>query len=522
MELALTIPIHYVFRDGSWERLSSPRNGGDKNYLEYIYKRPRELAKCIFGITFIILGNLAGNALQFGVFMQRVIDPTCSEDDNSCLNNGVIVAWGVGVLSLCALLNISTRKYTMGLNNLFAVTKLTFVAIITSLGIAYGTINGNQCRYITWAPKVQTDSANLGDIALALFYAIYPYTGYEQPFYVLAEVSRPQQTFAKATMYAMASVLVLFPLANLSYLCVNPYTGNADLPENMVIAFIERISGALPGEHSPSAVRGVSFLLAFFIFGNLMAQTYTASRVKQEVAKEGILPWSLIFATGNDTLFSRIGSSSRSSADSSHPYREGGCSTSAIRNLDGHHEQAPFAATALHWFFEVVLLLTVGLTAKEPSNAYGGLTYIYTFVIVGILGLFTVGGVLYLKIDSWTRGPRSRKWRLKSVWQPWLDPLPAVVATVSLAFLLFAAFLKPSEGKERGWPWWVGPTVGMGSAVLGIVWWGGLQFVQWAGRWELQTKRLPVVEIDEDGQAIQKAELVEHIMVPVEGKARRR
>lgn len=36
MELALTIPIHYVFRDGTWERLSAPRNGGDKNYV-----RPR-------------------------------------------------------------------------------------------------------------------------------------------------------------------------------------------------------------------------------------------------------------------------------------------------------------------------------------------------------------------------------------------------------------------------------------------------------------------------------------------------
>lgn len=334
--------------------------------------------------------------------MLRVVNPTCQENDKSCLNNGAVVGWGVGVLTVCAILNISTRKYTMGLNNLFAVTKLAFVVVITFLGIAYGTINGHQCRNITWAPQVQTDSANLGDVALAVFYAIYPYTGYEQPFYVLAEVLRPQQTFAKSTMCAMATVLVLFPFVNVTYLYVNPYTGNADLPENMAIAFIERISGARPGEeHTSSAVAGVSFLLAFFIFGNLMAQTYTASRVEQEVAKDGILPWSLVLATGNDTLLSRVMSSSRSRTDSSHPYREGRRGTSAIRNLDRHHEQAPFAATALHWFFEVVLLLAVGLTAKEPSNAYGGLTYIYTFVIVGVLGLFTAGGVLYLKIDSW-------------------------------------------------------------------------------------------------------------------------
>ncbi len=33
IELALTIPIHYIFRDGGWQRVSSPRNGGDKNYV---------------------------------------------------------------------------------------------------------------------------------------------------------------------------------------------------------------------------------------------------------------------------------------------------------------------------------------------------------------------------------------------------------------------------------------------------------------------------------------------------------
>ncbi|KAK4183373.1 amino acid/polyamine transporter I [Podospora australis] len=524
IELALTIPIHYIFREGNWQRVSSPRNGGDKNYLEYIFKKPRDLMKCVFGITFIIWGNLAGNALQFGVFVQRAIHPTCDENDKSCFNQGYVVAWGVFILTICALFNIATRKYTMGLNNLFAVAKLSFVAVITFLGIGYGATHGDGCRSISWAPVNSSEKGSLGDISLALFFAMYPYTGYEQPFYVLAEVSRPQQTFAKATTYAMLLVLVLFPLANVSYLCMNPYTGNENLPENMMIAFIERLSG----EHnSPTAVRTVSVILAIFIFGNLMAQTYTASRVKQEIAKEGILPWSLVFATGNDTLFSRIGrkrSGGKGAGKVPHPYGQGeDTSTSAIRNLDEHHEQAPFAATALHYVFEIILLLAVGLTMDVPSQAYGGLTYVYTFVIVGILGLFTAGGLLYLKVDSWVRGPaKSRKWRMKSVWQPWLDPLPAVVATLSLAFLVIAAFVPPDQRKRTGWPSWVGPTVGWGSVALGVVWWCGVQFVQWAGRWELQTQRLPVVEIDEDGQAIQKAELVEHVKVPVEGRVRRR
>ena len=486
--------------------------------LEYVYKRPHDLMKCIFGITFIIWGNLAGNALQFGVLIQRAINPTCGEAD-ACFSRGNVVIWGVVVLTVCALLNIATRKHTMGLNNFFAVIKLAFVVFIVVAGIVYGTIKGDGCRKIVWEPIDKRESGTFGDIALALVYAIYPYTGYEQPFYVLAEVSRPRETFAKATMYAMLSVLVLFPLANVSYLCMNPYMGNANLPENMALAFIERLPGASSGDHAPSAVSGVSALLAIFIFGNLLAQTFSASRVKQEVAKEGILLWSMFFAKGNDTLLSRIGSSS--SRANNNPYTSSG-NTRTAPSFDGHHEQAPFAATGLHWLFEIILLLSFGLTMK-PSAAYGGLTYIYTYATFGALGVLTVSGLLYLKVDSWVKGPRGRKWRQKSLWQPWLDPLPVIVATLSLVFLLGAAFAPASEGKRSGWAWWVAPTVGcLASIGLGVAWWCGLQWVQWAGRWRLETQRLPVVEIDAQGHAVQKAELVEHIRVPVEGRMGKR
>ncbi|KAK3369320.1 amino acid/polyamine transporter I [Lasiosphaeria ovina] len=513
IELALTIPLHYIFRNGNWMRISAPRSGGDKNYLEYIFKRPRYLMKCVFGIAFIIFGNLAGNALQFGIFMSVAINPMCQEKDG-CLKQGHVVGWGVSVLTFCALINITTRKYAIGLNNFFAVVKVAFVVVLAFMGIIYGSTHGDTCRQISW--QNHGDSGKLGDITMALFFAMYPYTGYEQPFYVLAEVSQPQRSFAKSTLIAMITALVLFPLVNVSYLCMTPYVGNDALPENIVISFFERISGGT-GTESTGSIRGVALLLAFFIFGNLMAQTYTAARVKQEIAKEGILPWSLAFATGNDTLLSRLGPWSGPAGDKLQPQRY----QHAVSNLDAHREQSPIAATALHWIFEILLVLAVGLSV-EPSKAYRLLTYLYTFVIVGVLGLFTVGGLLYLKIDSIISGRRSRNWREKTEWRPWLDPLPAFIATAALAFMLTTAFVPPSDRDQDAVPNWIGPTVGWASIGLGVLWYLGLLFVQWAGRWKLETKRLPVVEIDEDGQAIQRAELVEHNHIPTEGGLRRR
>ena len=98
-----------------------------------------------------------------------------------------------------------------------------------------------------------------------------------------------------------------------------------------------------------------------------------------------------------------------------------------------------------------------------------------------------------------------------------LDPLPAVLATAALAVLLFAAFASPSAKQPNSLPWWVGPTAGWLSGALGVLWWLGLRFIQWKGRWELHTSRVPLIEIDGEGNAIQRVELVEHKRIPVNG-----
>jgi amino acid transporter len=465
--------------------------------LEYIYKRPKFLMTCFFGIIFIIFGNLAGNAIQFGIFITQAIHPDCKND--SCLNKTAVLGWAVGVLTLCSLINISTRKFSIGLNNLLGTLKVLLLFVMVFLGSIYGTIHGDGCRQITFQNR--GGSGHFGDIILALFYAMYPYTGYEQPFYVLAEVSRPKRTFAKATSIAMLAVLILYPLVNVSYLCMTPYSGNNSLPPNMGIAFFERLSGT-----SDSILRFPPILFSIFIFGNILAQTYTATRVKQEIAKEAILPWSLFFAAGSNTLFARLTvfSTSRS-------YKP---TISSISDIDDHVEQTPIAATFLHWVVEVILVVVVG--APLPlSQAYNFLTYMYTFVIVGVLGLFTAGGLLYLKLDSLVLGTDGRRWRNRSAWQPWLDPLPAVLAPAALALLLFGAFAPPTVKQPNSLAWWVGPTAGWLSGFLGVLWWLGLRFVQWKGRWELYTLRTPLIDIDREGNAIQRVELVEHRRIPV-------
>jgi amino acid transporter len=365
------------------------------------------------------------------------------------------------------------------------------------------------CRQISWEKKSPV-GGQVGDVVSALFFATYPYGGFEQPFYVLAEVKSPQKTFPRAVIFATAALAVLFPLVNVSYLCVTPFTGDA--PSSMVLSLFQRISNSNSSRDSRNidedsklglkSTRAVSAIIALSIFGNLMAQTFTATRVKQEIAKEGILPWSLEIATGSNTVLPKLFSRKHQS------YKP------TMEHVDDHAEQVPIAATFLHWLIAVTFVLIIGAPLPH-TTAYRLLTYFKVFAILITLGSFTVWGLLYLKIDSWVRGPRGRRWYRNVKWKPWLDPLHVVVASLALGFLLFATFAKPSNADQKTPPWWVGPMAGWAITVGSVGWWLGLRFAQWRGRWTLRRQRIPYVEVNEFGEAVQKAEIVECERIPV-------
>ena len=454
--------------------------------LEYIFKLPDLLITCVYGITFLIFGNLAGNAIQFGIFMQNAINP-----EGGQVERRDVVAWAVAVLIICAMINITTRKGAILMSNLFAMLKLSLLVVMIFLGIGWGTAHGNGCTSIEWRSKGEGGGFN--NAIQALTFAMYPASGFEQPFYILAEVKQPNRLFVPTVMTVMTLILVLHPLINTSYFCVNPYEGPQAPTSNgaratSTNAAINYFSTISAGGSRFAVVRGTSVLLGLSVFSNLLAVVYTAPRVKQEISKEGILPWSLFFAASKGSLLSRLSSNPNMS----------------------NREQVPMAATALHLAFEIILVLCVGLT-MEPAEAYNTLSYLYTYVITGILGLLTVAGLLYLKVDAWiSPRRRGRHWSRKSKWSlPFVDWLSCIIPVLALGVILIGAFVKPSKQEPGGQQWWLKPLVGWCGLSLGVFWWLGMELRQFWGKYRIRRVRTTYVEpVDSDHELVQTAEMI--------------
>ena len=89
---------------------------------------------CVFGILFILLGNLAGNSVSFGinVLIAAGKDPIYDKEHN--YYKGQVIGFAIAVPTICVALHMFSRKGGILINNVFAVTKVGILLTIILLG----------------------------------------------------------------------------------------------------------------------------------------------------------------------------------------------------------------------------------------------------------------------------------------------------------------------------------------------------------------------------------------------------
>ena len=218
--------------------------------------------------------------------------------------------------------------------------------------------------------------------------------------------------------------------------------------------------------------------------------------MKQEIAKEGIIPKSLFFATGSTTFVARMWARWQHRTPN--------------QTAADHLEQTPVAALALHWFSSIFLLAIT--SALKPRTAYNVLTSLYSYVIIVLIGFLVSGSLLFLHLNP------TRDWSHKANFRPFGKyPVHAVIYFVACGFLLFAALAPPNPAspfstKGSGVRWYIVPVIGLSTPVWGVIWWLGLRIKGWRWQRRLEVPGVAnlVAHADDPGQYIMVDEIVDH------------
>lgn len=265
--------------------LAMPRSGGTKVYVERVYRRPRYLASCLVAAHVVLLGFSSANALSFGRYVLRAADGL---ETDAWQARAVAVA----VVAFAVALHALVPKWGVRLFSVIGLFKVAVLVFIVLSGLA--ALAGHRRVPDPHNFDRPFESVGAGGpyaYSRALLSVIYSYSGWESSTYVMGELRHPGKTLAAAAPLAIGSVAVLYLLANVAYFAAVPKAQLARSEVLVADVFFRNMYG------DSAAARVLPMLVALSNLGNILASSFANSRMTQELAKEGLLPFSRFWAS---------------------------------------------------------------------------------------------------------------------------------------------------------------------------------------------------------------------------------
>lgn len=287
---------------------------------------------------------------------------------------------------------------------------------------------------------------------------------------MLSEVHKPQKTLRKGAFMAVGLVSLLYILTNAAFFAAVPKDHMVRSGQRVAVHFFKTVFGG-----HVAADRVLPGLVALSSLGNIVVVTFVASRVKAEIAKEGVIPFSRFFAANTPTVFTRLFGRRQSRAPAGdHP-------------LLPQNEEAPAGALMLHWVFSMVIVVS-----PPPGDAYEFFVNLYSYCIGVCIPFFLAAGLLYLRFKP------GSTWVAEASFHPWGGP------TITIVYLLFNGFViaapwtgataKGQDLSMKSIGNFVFPTVGTALFVAGALYWVLFRYA-WPKLYkrELHQTRIPIL-----------------------------
>ena len=458
-----------------------PWSGGERVYLERLFKKPFMLATCLFMSYTVLLGFSTPNAIVLGEYALYAIDV----QKNS---------WNVkliAVIAVSCLCYIHARHPRLGLRliNILGIAKLLILAVVILCGVVAAFLGLKADRQMVMS-ETEDGISRVGcvsiaeqnftniwagsstqpyDYATALLKVIYCFRGYNTANQVLSDVKNPVRTLKIAAPIALAIVSVIYLAVNVAFFLV---VSKEDLrAAGVAVAgvFFRNVFGDGVGAH----------ILPLFVLisaaGNIAATSFAQARVNEELAKDCLLPWSG-FWTSQPT-HSNPSTDLHAQQPPSPVYlaklNVQQLPQSPLTTLPAAPPQTtttPSRGLLLHW-----LISTVAIVLPPGGRVYAFLVDVGGYP-VSATGAAVSIGLLLLRL----RGPGE-----KSLWlPPFRAPrIAVVVSAASNALLVLMPWIPPfgdeegTQGRDGKFVWFAYPATALAVLGAGAVWW------VWWSRW---------------------------------------
>ncbi|KAK6530536.1 hypothetical protein TWF694_003877 [Orbilia ellipsospora] len=268
-----------------------PLTGGELHYIDRVWTYPEKLLTYLYSVTFVLLAGSYGNALVFGSSLIKAATPEGTPVDRRLQKFLSIVLIGF----ICIWQSYSRLNYIL-FSDLFALYKIILLATITIMGwLALAGVRAHAADHYGGQYGVKNLSGDFSSgeytpygIAIALLQIFRVFTGWENVNYVLEEVQRPpndpNRVYRRGIKVTIILVTFFYLMVNLAFFATST-TEEIIAAGDTLQLFFNKMFGPSPKSRVASGV-----LLCLSSTGNVMSATYTNVRVKQEIARMGLIP----------------------------------------------------------------------------------------------------------------------------------------------------------------------------------------------------------------------------------------
>lgn len=435
-----------------------PRSGGERVYLERIFRRPYMLASCMFMSYVVLLGFSTPNAIVLG---EHFLYATGISENR----------WNVRLIAVLAVtifcvVHAQYPRLGLRLVDALGVLKILILVVVVVAGAAGGLMgvgsNGETTRRLDVAMDGDAPSStaqrNFGaiwegtsmqpyDYATALLKVLYCFRGYSTANQVLGEVRNPVRTLQVAAPIALGLVSIAYLAVNIAFFLVVDKDEFRDAGVVVAGVFFRKVFGDGLGAHI------LPLCIVISAAGNIAATSFAQARVNEELARQGILP-SIFLSKPTEC---RPNVSSPSVGYDSRPSSPSKSRSSLLRTNALSARSTPRRGLLLHWIVSIAAIVI-----PLPGKIFNFLVDIGGYP-VSVISVAVSLGLLYLHLNP------NEHWVT-----PYKAPRAAIIIFAATNCLLLVLPWVPPRGgmaEDGRFPSFAYPATSLGVLALGAVYW---------------------------------------------------